>query len=76
MENPFEPKSPPATEAGPRMLLRRGNGYALPPLGSMRQRDRRHLRRQSRTANLLLLLLVIAPFGWWFGAVFGLWGGR
>jgi hypothetical protein len=73
VDNPYEPKPPVAFESGPRMLARRGSSYTLPPIGSTRVRDRLHLRRQGWIGTLMVLLLILAPFGWFFGSVFGLW---
>jgi hypothetical protein len=55
------------------VLLRRGNGYSLPPIGNGRHYDRAHHTRQGRIATLLVLLLLGAPLvgvigmelGWW-----------
>jgi hypothetical protein len=73
IDNPYEPKPAPPFEAGPRVLARRGNAYSLPPIGDARSRDRRHLRRQGWIGTAMVLLLILLPFGWWFGSIFGLW---
>jgi hypothetical protein len=73
VDNPHEWKPPAPFESGPRLLVRRGGGYPLPPIGNARGNDRRHLRRQEWTGTLMLLLLILAPFGWFFGSILGLW---
>ena len=73
VDNPYEPKTAAPHEAGPRVLLRRGNGYSLPPISNGRHYDRAHHTRQGRIATLLVLLLLGAPLvgvigmelGWW-----------
>jgi hypothetical protein len=76
VDNPFEPKPLPPFDAGPRVLARRGNAYQLPPIGAARRTGRAHLLRQERIGTLLMLLLVVLPFGWFVGLVFGWWGWR
>lgn len=61
VDNPYEPKSPGPHEAGPRMLLRSGNGYSLPPIGNCRRYHRAHFQRQERIGTLLIVLLLVVP---------------
>ena len=75
VDNPYEPHKPSPLEAGPGMLLRRGNGYDLPPIGNARRYEARHFRRQEWTGVAAMLLFVGLPFGWFLGVLFGWWGG-
>ena len=73
VDNPYDPQAASPHEAGPRMLLRRGNNYRLPPMGNGRHYDRAHFRRQGWIATLLVVLLFVVPavgaigwdLGWW-----------
>lgn len=73
VDNPYEAKSTSPYEAGPRVLLRRGNGYTLPPIGSGHHYDRVHHRRQGWIGTLLVVLMLVVPavgaigwdLGWW-----------
>jgi hypothetical protein len=67
VDNPYEPKPTSPHEAVPRMLLRRGNGYSLPPIGDGRSFDRRHFTRQGRIATLLVVLMLVIPVVWFVG---------
>lgn len=55
------------------MLLRRGNGYQLPPAGSGRHFDRAHHVRQDRIGRLMITLLLIVPAVWVLGIEYGWW---
>lgn len=76
VDNPYEPKPPDPYSTGPRMLLRRGNGYNLPPIGSGRHYDRSHHRRQGWIATLLVVLLFVVPAIGAIGWDLGWWGRR
>jgi hypothetical protein len=76
VDNPYEPKPGSPHEAAPRMLLRRGNGYVLPPSGNGRHYDRAHFQRQERIGTLLIVLLLVVPAVVAIGWDLGWWGAR
>lgn len=75
VDNPYEPHEPSPLAAKPGMLLRRGNGYALPPIGSARRYERAHHQRQEWTGMVAMLMFVVVPFGWFLGVLLGFWDG-
>lgn len=75
VDNPYEPHKPSPLEAGPGMLVRRGNGYDLPPIGDARHYNRSHHRRQEWTGIAALFLMVALPLAWFVAVVFGGWTG-
>ena len=74
VDNPYEPVPPSPHEAGPGMLLRRGNSYKLPPIGSTRHHDPAHLRRQEWLGRLMLVLFLGIPAVGVLGMELGWWG--
>lgn len=66
VDNPFEAQRGNPHEAGPAIRVRRGEGYNLPPIGPARRFDLQHHRRQDWIGVVLIVLMVLAPLGYFF----------